>query len=159
MRRKSIKAAAIITFPIVFIALLGVNIYISSLPCPNRQIFLSNLAKLEDGAVVELKEIATFDWDKMYIVTPYGGRSIIGRLEKRYSLNIRSRNLSSCWPSFPRVYLMFINDNRQVAGFLSDMEFFIAPSITPLSFYAGDDNYFVAERRNPESQRVTLSRH
>jgi len=153
------KKRLLLIVSIVGIAFLVIVIYPSIVREMNRRTFLSNVARLEDGDIVKLKELATFEWDKMYIILPYGGRTSVERFEKRYSLHLRSTvNLIPYWPPFPSVYLLFINDNRQVAGILSDREFFMAPSIRPLSFCFSDDNYFVAGRSAPESNRVTLSK-
>ena len=110
-----------------------------------EQVFLKNVAKLEDGDIVELKELATFDWDIMYVIMPYSDAQWVN---EKHSLNIYSQ------PDFPYVDLLFIKNDKLVAEISSARYrkiFYIYLHIEPLFYNYSEDYYFSATRDSQES--------
>jgi len=104
-----------------------------------EQIFVKNVAKLEDGELVELKELAAFDWDVMYIITPYSDAQWVN---ERHSLNIRSS------PVHFNTDLLFIKDDELVARIFGGHResFRIFLPIDPLIYYYSESYYFSVQK-------------
>jgi len=106
----------------------------------NEQIFINNVAMLEDGDIVELKELAAFDWDIMYMIVPY---SDVQRVNERHSLNIRSS------PVHFNTNLLFIKDDELVATISGGRHreiFSIYLPIHPLTYYYSESYYFSVQK-------------
>ena len=105
-----------------------------------EQIFINNVAKLEDGDLVELKELAAFDWDIMYMIMPYSDAQ---RVNERHSLNIRSS------PRSFNTDLLFIKGDElvtRISGGRHREVFSIYLPIHPLIYYYSESYYFSVQK-------------
>jgi len=105
-----------------------------------EQIFINNVAKLEDGDLVELKELAAFNWDIMYMIVPYSDAQ---RVNERHSLNIRSS------PRRFNTDLLFIKDDELVARISGGRHrevFSIYLPIHPRTYYYSESYYFSVQK-------------
>ena len=148
MKKKSLKKLIVITIAFM-VPFIFINDFINY---RNTRIFLRNLAELEENDVIELKELATFDWDKMFVITPYGWRSA-EEFNRAHSLNLRFT------PPMSDHFLLviFVKNDKQIATISSNRRlgerfWFTIPTKSVL--YYCDDNYYTVPRR--WSQSVTL---
>jgi len=143
MSKKRIKITLLIIAPIVAIAFLVIVNYPSLVREMNRITFLRNVARLEDGDIVKLRDLATFDWDSVYRIGPYSD-GFARTLSERYAVDIRVTPSSTVF--------WFLEEGRVVATIRNRNGFrFCLPILIHRGLNHYIPHYFRATRRTPQS--------